>query len=150
MDGRPNLRLFNVILDVQITPFGPKSLYGSLCTLSLLQNALEEWPWHTNRQWSCTQFKSRHLAPYNNKMVAWLVRLSTEIQNWTVSLSIGLIPIMCSFNLDDSNRKFMTSYASILAFAYQSLADSAPSTRSCRQINPSSILAKARSRYEHC
>ena len=28
MDGRPNLRLCNVILDVQITPFGPKSLYG--------------------------------------------------------------------------------------------------------------------------
>ena len=27
MDGRPNLRLCNVILDVQITPFGPKSLY---------------------------------------------------------------------------------------------------------------------------
>ena len=27
MDGRPNLRLYNVILDVQVTRFGPKSLY---------------------------------------------------------------------------------------------------------------------------
>ena len=27
MDGRQNLRLYNVILDVQITSFGPKSLY---------------------------------------------------------------------------------------------------------------------------
>ena len=28
MDGRPNLHLYNVILDVQITWFGPKSLYA--------------------------------------------------------------------------------------------------------------------------
>ena len=28
MDGCPNLRLYNVILDVQITQFGPKSLHG--------------------------------------------------------------------------------------------------------------------------
>ena len=28
MDGSPNLRLCNLILDVQITPFGPKSLYA--------------------------------------------------------------------------------------------------------------------------
>ena len=34
MDGRPNLRLCNVILDVQITPFGPKSLYAFEFTLS--------------------------------------------------------------------------------------------------------------------
>ena len=27
MNGRPNLRLYNLILDVQVTRFGPKSLY---------------------------------------------------------------------------------------------------------------------------
>ena len=27
LDGLPNLHLYNVILDVQITQFGPKSLY---------------------------------------------------------------------------------------------------------------------------
>ena len=34
MDGRPNLRLCNVILDVQITSFGPKSLYNIFVMLT--------------------------------------------------------------------------------------------------------------------
>ena len=53
-------------------------------------------------------------------------------------------------DLDDTNMKFMTSNASILAFAYDSLANSAPATRSCRQPNTSSsTLAKAGSRDKH-
>ena len=33
MDGRSNLRLCNVILDVQIMLFGPKSLYDGVAPL---------------------------------------------------------------------------------------------------------------------
>ena len=36
MDGRPNLRLYNVILDVQIMQFGPKSLYGNTFKMSCI------------------------------------------------------------------------------------------------------------------
>ena len=74
MDGRPNLRLCNVILDIQIMWFGPKTLHGVSSVKVHIVNEFKKncfcWSWDPNLEQDsfCIFMKSMKISSISDSL----------------------------------------------------------------------------------